>query len=114
MIDPVYILFYIFLFPGFFFLFVYALFLSYLDRKIAARMQQRIGPPVFQPFADLIKMLGKEVINPHGVDWRLFDAIPLVALAAVMTACLYVPVTGASPLAFPGDLVMVLYLIALP
>ncbi len=59
-------------------------------------------------------MLGKEVINPHGVDWRIFDAIPLVALAAVMTAFLYVPVTGASPLAFPGDLVVVLYLMALP
>ncbi|MDD1712355.1 MAG: NADH-quinone oxidoreductase subunit H [Methanoregulaceae archaeon] len=114
MIDPVYILLYIFLFPGFFFLFIYALFLSYVDRKIAARMQQRIGPPIFQPFADFIKMLGKEVINPHGVDWRVFDAIPLIALAAVMTAFLYVPVTGASPLAFPGDLVVVLYLMALP
>ena len=114
MTDPVFILLYIFVFPGFFFLFVYALFLSYLDRKIAARMQQRVGPPFYQPFADFIKMLGKEVINPDGVDWRVFDAIPLVALAAVMTAFLYVPVIGASPLAFPGDLVVVLYLMALP
>jgi NADH-quinone oxidoreductase subunit H len=114
MTDPVFILLYIFVFPGFFFLFAYALFLSFLDRKIAARMQQRVGPPLCQPFADLIKMLGKEVINTDGVDWRLFDAIPLVALAAVMTAFLYVPVIGASPLAFPGDLVVVLYLMALP
>ncbi|MGB9176852.1 MAG: complex I subunit 1 family protein [Methanoregula sp.] len=114
MTDPVVIFLYIFVFPGFFFLVVYALFFAYLDRKIVARMQQRVGPPLYQPFADLIKMLGKEVINPDGVDWKLFDAIPVVALAAVMTAFLYVPVIGYSPLAFPGDLVMVLYLIALP
>lgn len=114
MTDPVFTLVYIFVFPGFLFLFCYALFLAYLDRKIAARMQQRVGPPFFQPLADLIKMLGKEVINPDGVDWRIFDAIPLVALAAVMTAFLYVPVTGYSPLAFRGDLVVVLYLLAIP
>jgi NADH-quinone oxidoreductase subunit H len=114
MTDPVVIFLSIFVFPGFFFLVVYALFFAYLDRKIVARMQQRVGPPLYQPFADLIKMLGKEVINPDGVDWKLFDAIPVVALAAVMTAFLYVPVIGYSPLAFPGDLVMVLYLIALP
>ncbi len=114
MTDPEFILLYIFVFPGFFFLFAYALFLSYLDRKIAARMQQRVGPPYYQPFADLIKMLGKEVINPQGVDRKMFDAIPLVVLAAVMTAYLYVPIIGYSPLAFQGDLVVVLYLMALP
>ena len=54
------------------------------------------------------------MINPDGVDRRVFDAVPVVALAAVMTAFLYVPVTGASPLAFEGDLVVVLYLMALP
>jgi len=114
MTDPVFILLSIFIFPGFFFLTAYALFLAYLDRKIAARMQQRVGPPFYQPLADFIKMLGKEVINPDGVDWRIFDAIPLVALAAVMTAFLYVPVIGYSLFAFPGDLVVVLYLMALP
>jgi NADH-quinone oxidoreductase subunit H len=114
MTDPLFLLVYIFLFPGFAFLILYAWALSFLDRKIAARMQQRVGPPFYQPFADFIKMLAKEVINPRGVDWRLFDAIPLVALAAVMTAFLYIPVTGASPLAFPGDLVVVLYLLSLP
>ena len=112
--DPFFLLLYILVFPGFLFLAAYALFLAYLDRKVAARMQQRVGPPLLQPLADFIKVLGKEVIDPRGVDRPAFDAAPLLALAAVMTAFLYVPVIGPSPLAFQGDLVLVLYLMTLP
>jgi len=105
---------YILLFPGFVFLLLYALFFQYIDRKLAARMQHRVGPPLFQPLADLIKTLGKEVIDPKDVDRGAFDAAPLIALASVMTAFLYIPVLGASPLAFSGDLILVLYLLTLP
>ena len=50
---------YVILFPGFVFLVMYALFFELLDRRITARMQNRVGPPLVQPFADFIKMLGK-------------------------------------------------------
>jgi NADH-quinone oxidoreductase subunit H len=106
--------FYILVFPGFLFLILYSFFLEYLDRKIAARMQHRVGPPFVQPFADFIKTLAKEVIDPKGVDRKALDAAPLIAMAAVMTAYLYVPIIGRSPLAFQGDLVVVLYLLTLP
>ncbi len=112
--DPLLLVVYILLFPGFLFLLAYALFFQFLDRKMGARMQNRVGPPFLQPFADLLKMLGKEVIDPKGVDRRAFDVAPLLALAAVMTAFLYVPIVGNSPLAFQGDLVLVLYLLTIP
>lgn len=114
MTDALLLFFYIFLFPGLLFLFVYALFFEFLDRKIAARMQNRVGPPFFQPFADFIKMLGKEVINPNGIDQKVFDAAPLVALAAVITAYFYIPIVGNSPFNFQGDLVLVLFLLSVP
>jgi NADH-quinone oxidoreductase subunit H len=105
---------YIFLFPGFVFLAMYALFFEFLDRKATARMQNRVGPPLVQPFADLIKILGKEVIDVDGIDRQVFDAAPVIALAAVMTAFLYVPVFWLSPFGFQGDLVLVLYLLTVP
>lgn len=114
MMDAFQLAVYILLFPGFLFLVLYAFFFKFLDRKITARMQNRVGPPLLQPFADFVKMLAKEVINPKGVDRQALDVAPLLALAAVMTAYLYVPIIGESPLAFQGDLVVVLYLLTLP
>src|SRR3990172_3986546 len=105
---------YAMVFPGLLFLVSYALFLQYVDRKVLARMQNRVGPPWWQPFADLVKLLSKEDIAPEGTDDRTMRAIPLLAFAAVATAFLYVPVLGPSPFAFQGDLIVVLYLLTLP
>ena len=114
MITPFLLIVYILIFPGFLFLFGYALFLQIVDRRITARMQHRIGPPILQPLADIVKTLAKEVIDLKDVDKKALDAAPLLALAAVMTAYLYIPIVGRSPLAFQGDLAVVLYLLTLP
>jgi len=106
---------YLLVFPGILFLLGFAFFGEWYDRKLTARMQDRMGPPLLQPFADFVKLLSKEDITPEGVPARLYAAIPLFAFAAVATAFLYVPVLGsASPFGFPGDLVLVLYLLTLP
>lgn len=106
---------YLFVFPGFLFLMGFAFFVEWYDRKLMARAQNRMGPPIYQPFADFVKLLSKEDVVPVGVAARLYAALPLAAFAAVATAFLYIPVLGtSSPFAFPGDLILVLYLVTLP
>ncbi len=106
---------YLILFPGFLFLAVYGLFLQWVDRKLCAVMQNRMGPPWFQPFADFVKLLAKEVIVPDAADSAMFRALPYVAMAAVMTAMVSIPVMGPQALfSFQGDLVAVIYLLTIP
>ncbi|MCU0861376.1 MAG: NADH-quinone oxidoreductase subunit H, partial [Methanomassiliicoccales archaeon] len=56
-----------------------------LDRKLTARMQNRVGPPILQPFYDLGKLLAKDrkVINPGQVGFAL-AALLFQALALAM------------------------------
>jgi len=107
--------FFLLVFPGFLFLLAFGLFFEWVDRKVYARLQNRVGPPLFQPFADLIKLLGKEDIVPTTVDRPLFQYTPLIAFAAVMTPIMNIPIWSATAL-FPvqGDLLLVLYLLSIP
>jgi NADH-quinone oxidoreductase subunit H len=64
--------------------------------------------------ADVVKLLVKEEIIPHGVHHALFVLLPIVALAGPLTAVLYVPFAGLPPVySFPGDLIVTLYLLSL-
>ena len=102
------------IFPGFSFLATYGLFLEYLDRKIYARIQNRMGPPWYQPLADFLKLLGKETIIPADANKRMFKVLPVISLTAVASAFVYVPVFGKTPSAsFEGDLIIVLYLMTI-
>lgn len=106
---------YLLVFPGFVFLFAYGLTAEYLDRKLYARLQHRIGPPPLQPLADFLKLLAKESAVPAEATARIYNAAPLTGLAGVFTAMLYIPVWGEqAAFAFEGDLVIVLFLLSLP
>ena len=110
-------LFAMFIFPGCLFVSIFALMAEFIDRKLYAKMQNRIGPPWYQTFADFIKLLGKEDIIPAEANARMFSLAPLFALTAAITAFLYIPlgVSGVSTLfSFNGDVIVVLYLLTLP
>lgn len=101
-------------FPGGLFLLASGLVFEYIDRKLIARFQNRIGPRWFQPLADFIKLLAKEEIIPQGTIKALFIGLPIVALAAALTAGLSVPLFGFKPVvSFTGDLIVTLYLLSL-
>lgn len=87
---------------------------EWADRKLVARFQNRIGPRWFQPLADTIKLLSKEEIKPHSAHNLLFYGLPIVALSGALTAALYTPILGFSPIySFQGDLIVALYLLSL-
>jgi NADH-quinone oxidoreductase subunit H len=108
------LLFALLIFPAGLFVLVNGLVYRWIDRKLVARLQNRVGPRWFQPVTDMIKLLANEEVIPAGVDARLFTALPVVALAGAITAMLYLPIAGLPPLhSFPGDLIVAVYLLSL-
>ena len=101
-------------YPGFAFLFVCALIFEWIDRKVTARLQGRVGPPWFQPLADWIKLMAKEDLLPTGASEWACAALPIVSLACVLTTSLYIPIAGMTVNAFEGDLIVILFLLSVP
>jgi NADH-quinone oxidoreductase subunit H len=101
------------LFPGGLFLLVSGLVYQWIDRKLVARFQNRVGPRLIQPLADVVKLLAKEEIVPTGVHKGLFLALPVIALAAALTAAIYTPLFGFKPFfSFQGDLIATIYMLS--
>jgi formate hydrogenlyase subunit 4 len=88
-------------------------FLVGLIRKVKAQLQCRRGPSVFQPYYDLIKLLQKEVVVSTHASW-IFRAAPYLVFASAFVAALLVPnVVSQVPYNFAGDIIAVVYLLAL-
>jgi len=108
-------IFYFLIFPGFLFTAVAGLLASWIDRKVTARVQWRVGPPWWQNFADFIKLLGKETIVPQGSSRATFLLAPIFGLAAVTIISTLLWLTMINPAStFIGDLIVVLYLLTIP
>ena len=53
------------IFPGLLFCVVFGVIMAGIDRKLVARMQRRVGPPILQPWYDFVKCCAKETIIPR-------------------------------------------------
>jgi NADH-quinone oxidoreductase subunit H len=102
--------------PGFIFMIAMGLFYQWVDRKFYAKLQNRYGPlhtgpkGLYQPLADLIKLLAKEDIVPAAANKFLFTLTPILLLAIPMTALFCVPiVTETAFIAFEGDVIFVIF-----
>jgi formate hydrogenlyase subunit 4 len=80
-------------------------------RKLKAVIHSRKGPPIIQPYLDLLKLLGKEELR--STQSFYFRMAPIAALAAILVCALLVPMGGPSPLGFGGDAIAFLYFFAL-
>ena len=84
-------------------LFVFVMLLSsaagmvYVERKVAALLQQRVGPylvgykGLLQPLADVIKLMFKEELRPRAADPILFALAPIISATAAFSAFAVVP-----------------------
>ncbi len=115
MIEAVQFLISYLLFPGLVFATVFGLFFEGIDRKIAAHMQNRIGPPVIQPFYDIGKLFAKEDITPDNAQSLFFNIAPLLAFGSIITAMTMIPVSWAfKGFSTTADLIVLIYLLNIP
>jgi len=98
------------------FVLVVDIFLVWVERKVVARFQDRLGPNrlgpfgLIQPFADVIKLLIKEDITPDGADRVVYNIAPILALATVLVLWAVIPF---SPTMLGSDLnVGILFFVA--
>ena len=82
-------------------------------RKVKARLLRRQGPPLIQPYRDIIRLLRKDVVLATSASW-LFRAIPYLIFAATWVAAALVP-TFATGLMFSwsADLIAIIALLGL-
>jgi formate hydrogenlyase subunit 4 len=92
-----------------------ALFLSPLCegimRKLRAAIHSRIGPPITQPYWDLLKLLGKEDLRSTG--GVVYGSLPALTLGSLLLLATLIPMGTTAPLAFAGDMIVVLYVAAM-
>ncbi|MCX5679445.1 MAG: NADH-quinone oxidoreductase subunit H [Candidatus Omnitrophica bacterium] len=103
-------------FPGLLFSGAAGLVIGWVDRKVTAMLQWRVGPPWYQNFLDTAKLLlYKETLIPKGIARGYFLGMPLLALsAATLASTVLLSANGSTRAGFLGDVIVVVYLLMMP
>jgi len=100
---------------GFLLTAIIGLLASWIDRKVTARVQYRVGPPLLQPLIDIIKLLGKDTLIPKGASKTTFLMAPVVGLSSVILVSTLLWINSINTAGtFLGDLIVVIYLLTIP
>lgn len=100
------------IFPGLLYALLSGWWMLGLERKLRARFQGRIGPPLSQPFYDCLKLLGKTSVRRYRSDLLLLTGLPVLAVGSLLGALALLPVaTGGG---FVGDLIVLVGLLEMP
>lgn len=88
-------------------------FIQGVIKKLKANMQGRVGPGIFQPYYDLIRLFHKDMVISSVSSW-IFKATPYIVFTSTAAAAMIVPViTTSSRLGMMGDVIALIYLFAL-
>ncbi len=98
----------IMVYPGLAFLVIFSMLYYGILRKLTARMQNRIGPPIWQPVLDTLKLFGKGSIEPEQAKAG-FTLWPVVALASILVAGVMTPIAGVVGIEVAGGLIVLIY-----
>ncbi|MCX5713165.1 MAG: NADH-quinone oxidoreductase subunit H, partial [Candidatus Omnitrophica bacterium] len=102
------------IFPGLLISVCVGLMAGWFERKVAARLQWRVGPPWYQNFMDLVKLFGKETILPRTSRWTFILAPYLGFLSLILAATILGKAVLAPLESFYGDIIVILYLLTMP
>jgi len=103
------------LIPGFVLTVIVGMIASWIARKVSALVQWRVGPPLLQPFYDVAKLMGKEILIPQEANRPVFIMAPLVGMAGVTVLSTMLWRSALVPAdAFIGDVIVAIYLLVLP
>jgi len=107
------ILFQALIFPGFLAASAIGFLYEGITRKVAAHAHHRIGPPVWQPFMDWVKLMFKENIQPKQGIGFLMTLCPVISFASLLTVILFIPIGGFGIFSFHGSLFVVIYFLVM-